>query len=75
MSGRPPPEMSKVEAKKLIRRDGLYQLIAYQLYIKGKDEVMRRCTLPQEIDDILVQSHDGIAGGHFSSEITTRKVL
>ena len=33
MSGRPPPDMSKVEARKLIRLAGPYQLIAGQLYI------------------------------------------
>ena len=75
MSGRPPLGMSKVEARKLIRRAGPYQLIIRQLYIKGMDEVLRRCALPQDIDDILLQSHDGIAGGHFGSKVTTRKVF
>jgi len=75
MSGTPPRKMSKVEAMKLIRRVGAYQLLVGHLYINGKDEVLRRCVLPQEIDDILFQSYDGIVGGHFSSEVTTRKVL
>ena len=47
MSGRPPPGMTKLEARQLIRRAGPYQLIAGQIYIKGKDEVIRRCALPQ----------------------------
>ena len=46
MSGRPPPGMTKLEARQLIRKVGPYQLIAGQLYIKGKDEVLRRCALP-----------------------------
>jgi len=46
MSGRPPPRMSKLEARWLIRKVGPYQIIASQLYIKGKDEVVRRCALP-----------------------------
>ena len=33
MSGRPPPNMSKFEARKLIRLVGPYRLIAEQLYI------------------------------------------
>jgi len=45
MSGRPPPGMSKVEARKSIRRVGPYQLIVDQLYIKGKGEFLRRCAL------------------------------
>ena len=67
--------MTKLESRQLIRRDGPYQLIVGELYNNGKDEVIRRCALPQEIDDILLQSHDGIARGHFASEITARKVL
>jgi len=46
MSGRPPPGMTKLEARQLIRRVGPYQLIAGQLYIKGKDQVIRICALP-----------------------------
>ena len=75
MSGRPPPDMSKAEARKLIRLAGPYQLIVGKLYIRGKDDVIRRCALPHEIDDILFQAHDGIARGHFASELTARKVL
>jgi len=55
--------MSKLEARWLIRKVGPYQLIASQLYIKEKDEVLRRYALPQEIDDILFQSHDAMVGG------------
>ena len=75
MSGRPPLDMSKAEARKLIRLAGAYQLIAGQIYIRGKEDVIRRCALPHEINDILSQAHDGIARGHFASELTARKVL
>ena len=40
MSGRPPEDMSKAEARKLIRLAGPYQLIVGQLYIQGKDDVI-----------------------------------
>ena len=33
MSGRPPEDMTKVDARKLIRLAGPYQLIVGQLYI------------------------------------------
>ena len=45
-SERTPLEMFGLEANKLIRRVGPYQLIAGQLYIKGKDEASRRCARP-----------------------------
>jgi len=75
MSGRPPPDMSKADARKLIRLARPYQLIAGQMYVRGKDDIIRRCALPHEVDSILFQAHDGIAGGHFASELTARKVL
>lgn len=67
MSGRPLLDRSKTKTRRLIRLTGPYQLIARQLYICGKDDVLRRCALPHEVDDILFQSHDGIAGEHFAS--------
>ena len=75
MIGRPRPDMSKVDARKLIRFVGPYQLIVKQLYVRGKDDIIRRCALPHEVDSILFQAHDGIAGGHFASELMARKVL
>jgi len=53
----------------------LYKLIAIQLYIKGKDDFLKRCVLPHEIGDILFQSHDGMEGGYIASELTMRNVL
>ena len=67
MSGRPPPNMSKADTRKLIRLVGPYQLIFGQLYIREKDDIIRRCALPHEVDSVFFQAHDGIAEGHFAS--------
>jgi len=75
MSGRLTPRMTKLESRQLIRRVGPYQLKVGQIYVKGKDEVIRRRALPQEIDDILYLCHDGMVGGHFASNIIAQKVL
>jgi len=75
MSGRPLEDISTTWARKLIRLARPYQLITRQLYIWGKDDVIRRCVLLHEVGDLLIQAHDGITGGHFASEMTTRKVL
>lgn len=32
------------------------------------------CVLPQKVDNVLRQCHDGVAGGHLDPEATTRKV-
>ena len=67
--------MPKAKSQKLIRLTCTYHLIGDQIYIHGKDDIIRRCALPHEVDNILFQAHDGIAGGYFASELTTRKVL
>jgi len=65
MSGRPLEDKSKAQARKLIRLVGSYLLITKQLYILGKGDVIIRCTLPHEVDDLLFQAHDWVVGGHF----------
>ncbi|MCO5572661.1 hypothetical protein L7F22_026419 [Adiantum nelumboides] len=44
-------------------------------YHKGKDLVLRRVPLVKEIERILMSCHDGICGGHFAREITSKKIL
>ena len=45
------------------------------LYCLGKDGVLRRVPSGCEIKQILEACHDGVCGGHFAHEITSRKVL
>jgi hypothetical protein len=52
-----------------------YQLIAGHLYKMGTDSILRRCVLEHERPKILVESHEGIAGGHYAGKATTQKVL
>ncbi|MCO5560936.1 hypothetical protein L7F22_014556 [Adiantum nelumboides] len=53
----------------------LEQLIGEHLYHKGKDLVLRRVPLVKEIEKILMSCHDGVCGGHFAQEITSKKIL
>jgi hypothetical protein len=41
----------------------------------GPDEIFRRCIMEEEIPLILVESHEGIAGGHYAGKTTAQKVL
>ncbi|MCO5570524.1 hypothetical protein L7F22_024247 [Adiantum nelumboides] len=50
-------------------------LIGEYLYHKGKDLVLRRVPLVKEIEKILMACHDGVCGGHFAQEITSKKIL
>ena len=41
----------------------------------GKDNVLRRFPHEDEIESILVACHEGVCGGHFAHDITSRKIL
>jgi hypothetical protein len=52
-----------------------YQPIAGHLYNMGSYKILRRCVLEHERPRILVEAHEGIAGGHYAVKYTTQKVL
>jgi hypothetical protein len=37
----------------------------------GADNILRRCVLEHERPIILVESHEGIVGGHYAGKYTT----
>ena len=41
----------------------------------GADEVVRQYVLEHEQHAILAEAHNGVAGGHYEENNTTRKVL
>jgi hypothetical protein len=41
----------------------------------GPDEILRRCVMEAERPLILVEAHEGIAGGHYAGKTTVQKVL
>jgi hypothetical protein len=52
-----------------------YQLISGQLYKLGLDNILRRCVLNHERQDILWECHSGVVGGHVGGKATAQKVL
>ncbi|MCO5603194.1 hypothetical protein L7F22_057341 [Adiantum nelumboides] len=74
-TGECPKHLERVQRHRLVRKALSYQLIGEHLYHKGKDLVLRRVPLVKEIEKILMSCHDGVCGGHFSQEITSRKIL
>ena len=52
-----------------------FTLIAGHLYKLGPDEYLRRCIMPHEKQAILKEAHSGIAGGHFTGNPTSQKIL
>ncbi|MCO5600414.1 hypothetical protein L7F22_054526 [Adiantum nelumboides] len=75
VNGFPPKELRKDVARRLIKECEPYSLIAGTLYKLEKDEILRRCAREDEYLYILQEAHMGVAGEHFSGELTTRKVL
>ncbi|MCO5590799.1 hypothetical protein L7F22_044774 [Adiantum nelumboides] len=73
--GECPKHLEKVQRLRLVRKDLSYQLIGEHLYHKGKDLVLRRVLLVKEIERIIMSCHDGVCGGHFAQEITSKKIL
>jgi hypothetical protein len=52
-----------------------YQLIVGQLYKLGLDNILRRCVLNHERQDIPWEFHNGVVGGHVGGKATAYKVL
>jgi hypothetical protein len=41
----------------------------------GPDEILRRCVMEEKRPLILVESHEGITGGHYAGKATEQKVI
>ena len=67
--------LTKSQRRWLVRKAVRYRIINEDLYCKGKDLVLRKVPLTHEIELILSSCHDGVCGGHFAQEITSRKIL
>ena len=52
-----------------------YQLIDNVFFRQNYDQILLRCLEKVNAEHILTELHDGLAGGHFSGETTTHKVL
>jgi hypothetical protein len=74
-TGTGPQEFNTTQKKNMVFRSTDYQLIAGNLYNMGADNILRRCVLEHERTRILVEDHEGIAGGHYARTDIAHKVL
>ncbi|MCO5561086.1 hypothetical protein L7F22_014707 [Adiantum nelumboides] len=74
-TGECPQDMSKGQRQWLVRKATKYRLINEHLYCKGKDLVLRRVPHSKDITQVLTNCHEGVCGGHFAHDITSRKIL
>jgi hypothetical protein len=74
-TGFSPKEFNTVEKKKLVVRATYYQLITGHFYKLGAYNILRRSVMDHERPIILVEAHEGIAGGHYARKATAQKIL
>ena len=70
-----PKHLTKGEREWLARKAIQYRRINDDLYCVGKDQILRRVPSKKEIHPILHSCQDGVSGGHFSFDLTCKKVL
>ncbi|MCO5575355.1 hypothetical protein L7F22_029155 [Adiantum nelumboides] len=75
LEGEFPKEFTARQRRKLIKQASTFLWLEGALYQKGKDLVCRRVPSTNEIPKILKGLHEEACGGHFSHELTLKKVL
>ncbi|MCO5553238.1 hypothetical protein L7F22_006759 [Adiantum nelumboides] len=75
LKGEFPKEFIAGQRRKLIKQASTFLWLEGALYQKGKDLVCRRVPSTNEIPKILKGLHEEACGGHFSHELTLKKVL
>lgn len=58
-----------------ILKSSQYQLVNGVLFHQNYDNVLLRCSKKDDVDQVLIDLHDGLVSGHFGWEVTTHKVL
>ena len=69
------PHVPRNQRRWLARKAIKYNVVNGTLYCKGKDGILRRVPSEEEIESILESCHEGVCGGHFAHDITSRKIL
>ncbi|MCO5586505.1 hypothetical protein L7F22_040445 [Adiantum nelumboides] len=75
LEGEFPKEFTAGQRRKLIKQASTFLWLEGALYQKGKDLVCRRVPSTNETPKILKGLHEEACGGHFSHELTLKKVL
>ena len=72
--GIPPQDLKSDKRKQLALCSQRFSIIHDALCNQGVDATWRRCIQGHEKLAILKEAHEGVASGHYSSEVTARKV-
>ena len=66
--------MSTKKKQILAMKAAPYSLIYVFLYKMGLDDILRRCVLEHERDNIMHEAHYRPTGGHFQADTTAKKI-
>jgi hypothetical protein len=69
--GKAPDDLPTNKKKILALKATPFTLMNGYLYKLGSDDILRRCALEHEREDIINEAHVGPAGGHFQANTTT----
>ena len=64
----------KYKRRQLALRSGNFTILAGLLYKKETDQVLRRFVSKHKKHSVLVEAHQGVAGGHLGKDITYKKI-
>ena len=73
-NGQAPEGMNTKKKQILAMKATPYSLINGFLYKMGLDDILRRCVLEHECDQIMHEAHYGPVGGHFQANTTAKKI-
>ena len=69
------PEGLNTKKKQILAMNAApYSLINGFLYKMELEDILRRCVLDHEREQIMHEAHYGPAGGHFQADTTARKI-
>ena len=72
--GKAPKGTNTKKKQILVMKAAPYSLINTFLYKMGLDEILRRCALEHERDNIMHEAHYRPVGGHFQADTTINKI-
>ncbi len=70
-----PKTLNLAQRQKLARMVEPFTLKEGTMYKMGQNNKMRRCLTTSNAQIILKELHEGVVGGHFAADITTKKIL
>lgn len=74
-SGQFSPEMSSKERRTLKMKTNNYVLVFEVWFRRNFDGILLRCLDHIRAMKVILESHKGIYGGHFSPMVTTHKII